>query len=53
MIGQSYTYPGKSKEFILSAIDGWIYIFQCGHRVTDNVFADMKQIQKYNQLTLF
>ena len=42
-IGQSYRYPNSSKKYKLTEIssNGFVYIFSCGHRCTDNVFADL------------
>ena len=41
MIGQYYKYQNTKQKFKLIDIVGFMYIFECGHRVTDNVFIDM------------
>lgn len=44
MIGAKYKYYGSNKVFTLSQIYGFIYVFECGHMVTDKVFEDLIQI---------
>jgi hypothetical protein len=59
MIGRKYRYPNSKRVFTLVAIEGYVYIFKCGHRVMDSVFMDLIDIKtgianwKNNQLTLF
>ena len=36
-----YPEPNSTRIFELDKIDGFIYIFKCGHRVTDSVFEDL------------
>lgn len=50
MIGMIYHYPNSKRMFKLVEVNEWVYIFECGHRVTDNVFTDLIRI---NQLKLF
>ena len=47
MIGLLYHYPNCNKSFKLSKIDGYSYIFECGHKVTDNVFKDLKLVEPF------
>lgn len=54
-----YPEPNSTRIFELDKIDGFIYIFKCGHRVTDSVFEDLIDLktgkaewQKPKQLTL-
>jgi hypothetical protein len=44
MIGAKYKYPNSSDVFVLKKINGFIYEFECGHKVTDFVFEDLIQI---------
>ena len=59
MIGRKYRYPNWNRIFTLVEIRGDMYYFECGHWVTDSVFADLIDIKtgipnyKNNQLTLF
>jgi len=59
-IGELYKYPNSSKnKFKLIKVEGYKYLFECGHWCTDNVFIDLIRlrtgIQVYNerQLNLF
>ena len=52
MIGHNYIYPNQTRKFKLVAVKGCIYHFECGHWVTDNVFADMICVDA-KQLQLF
>ena len=52
IIGATYKYPNSNKKFILSAVDEWVYIFSCGHRVSYCVFEDLIMINPNNQLQL-
>jgi hypothetical protein len=58
-IGQYYQYPDDRKRLKLVSVDEWVFIFECGHRVTDSVFYDMVncetgvQVYKDIQLNLF
>lgn len=56
MIGESYHYPQSKKVFKLKSIEGYIYIFECGHRCTDKVFPDLinvrTKIQNYKNIQL-
>lgn len=57
-IGREYRYPDHNKRFKLMAVDGWTFIFECGHRVADSVFIDLIdcstgiQVLENNQLNL-
>jgi len=59
-IGRSYRYPNHKKKFkLIEIINGFVYVFECGHRCTHNVFSDLIDCQtgtqnyKNNQLELF
>ena len=52
MIGAVYKYPNHQQTFKLKAIEGFVYIFECGHRITDNVFKDLKLISSQTSLDL-
>ena len=46
MIGKKYNYPNDDKIFTLKNItDDKMYIFECGHRITNSVFRDLIDIQ--------
>lgn len=54
-----YPEPNSTKIFELKKRQGFIFIFKCGHKVTDCVFEDLVDIstglsewQKPKQLTL-
>jgi hypothetical protein len=55
----TYRYPRQKKRFKLKEVKGFIYFFECGHWVTDNVFQDLINcktgLPNYlnNQLQLF
>jgi len=57
-IGRAYKYPNYSKKYVLERVDKWVYVFTCGHRVTENVFGDLidtatgVQVYKDTQLKL-
>lgn len=55
-IGDNYHYPGCKKQFKLISVTKWMFVFECGKRVTDNVFLDMihtkTKIQVYQQTQL-
>jgi succinate dehydrogenase/fumarate reductase cytochrome b subunit len=57
--GYRYRYPGSRQIFTLHKISGFIFIFACGHRVTDNVINDMisidtgRYVYECRQLGLF
>lgn len=40
-IGAEYRYPLHKKRFKLTETNGLVFIFDCGHRVTNNVFMDL------------
>lgn len=44
MIGVKYCYPNSKKVFILKEIDGYKYLFECGHWCTKYVFEDLIQL---------
>jgi hypothetical protein len=44
MIGAKYKYYNSDKIFILKEIRDYIYVFECGHWCTDNVFPDLIQL---------
>lgn len=53
MIGKKYIYPNDDKIFTLKDITSdKMYIFECGHRITNSVFQDLIDIktgiQNYN-----
>ena len=49
MIGKKFTYPNDDKIFALKNITSdEMYIFECGHRITNSVFQDLIDIQKRN-----
>ena len=58
-IGQYYHYPGHAQKFKLLSVNEWVFVFECGHRITDLVFEDMVncqtgiQVYKDTQLNLF
>jgi hypothetical protein len=58
-IGDDYSYPRQTKRFVLVGQERGIFIFNCGHRVTDNVFKDLVncrtgvQVYQDTQLKLF
>ncbi len=58
-IGNLYNYPMKKQHFKLSKVNGYMFIFDCGHRVTDNVFFDLIdsstgiQVCENKQLNIF
>lgn len=41
MTGNHYRYPNDNQIFILKEIKGFVYVFECGKRITDNVFVDL------------
>ena len=49
-IGENYKYPHSDKLFKLKKRVGHIFIFECGHRVTDNVFIDLIRIKTWVQV---
>jgi len=57
--GEEYKYPNYRKRFKLKSREEFIFVFECGHRVTDNVFKDLirvktgVQVYEDNQLELF
>ena len=51
-IGEFYRYPNSQKEYKLLKKDRYTYIFDCGHRVTDNVFADLIRVRTNKQVYL-
>jgi hypothetical protein len=53
-IGNFYKYPvpGNNKLFKLIKIEGYKYLFECGHWCTDNVFIDLIEIERDKQLTI-
>jgi hypothetical protein len=57
-IGQEYRYPLGRRKFKLKETNGFVFLFECGHWCTDNVFVDLinvkTKIQNYknNQLKL-
>lgn len=60
-LGKFFKYPEPNSTIIfeLDKIDGFIYIFKCGHRVTNSIFEDLIDLkigkaewQKPKQLTL-
>ena len=59
-IGEEYCYREGGEVFILKEFIGFVYVFECGHRVSDSVFADLIRVKtltsvrdESNQLTLF
>jgi hypothetical protein len=58
-IGRVYKYPLSHKKFKLIEASGFIFLFECGHWCTDNVFMDLIdcetgiQVYKDVQLTIF
>lgn len=46
-IGNKYKYPEpeNNRVFELSEVSGFVFIFKCGHRVTDSVFEDLVDIK--------
>lgn len=40
-IGEFYHYPGYKKKFKLVEKRNFIFLFECGHWCTDNVFKDL------------
>ena len=57
-IGEYYSYPKSKKRFKLTEKNGYIFLFDCGHWCTDNVFIDLIrvktgiQVYKDKQLTI-
>lgn len=51
-INHWYKYPTGKKRFKLQRVDVFIFIFECGHRVTDTVFMDLIPISNQLQLPL-
>ena len=58
-IGEYYRYNGGRKKYKLTKVDRWLYIFECGHTVTDSIFRDFlvrcstgEQVYKGVQLEL-
>lgn len=45
MIGEYFKYYNCKRLFKLVRIDGYMYVFECGHRVTDNVFIDLVRVK--------
>jgi hypothetical protein len=44
MIGAKYVYPEfPQREFLLTEIRAFVYVFACGHWCTDCVFVDLIQ----------
>ena len=41
VLGDLYHYPNRSELFKLKYIERGVFVFECGHRVTHNVFKDM------------
>jgi hypothetical protein len=58
-IGAKYKYPNCNKVFVLKEVREFVFIFECGHWCTDNVFEDLINIEtgvpvyNDNQLKLF
>lgn len=44
-IGGKYKYWNYSKVYVLKEVVGYMYIFDCGHRVTEYVFMDLVDIK--------
>lgn len=44
-IGEFYRYPESKQLLKLKKVEGFIFIFDCGHRVTDCVFVDLIRIK--------
>jgi hypothetical protein len=40
-LGDLYNYPNRRELFKLSYVERGVFVFDCGHRVTHNVFIDM------------
>jgi hypothetical protein len=55
-LNEYYKYPRSNKRYKLIEVDRWRYIFEDGHRVTDNVFCDLIRcktgIQVYNEVQM-
>jgi len=52
ILGAKYKYHDLDKIYVLKKIDRWLYVFECGHKVTDIVFRDLILAEPI-QLTLF
>ena len=44
-IGEEYKYYNSNKTFTLKTVQGYKFIFECGHWCTDNVFIDLIRIK--------
>lgn len=59
IIGHEYKYHSHKQKYKLKSVDRWVYIFDCGHRVTDCVFMDLIDcstgipVYKNNQLEIW
>jgi len=51
MVGCCYRYRNSKIIYKLKEIDGYKYIFECGHWCTDNVFVDLILVN--NQIEIF
>ena len=45
MISEYFKYYKDKRLFKLVKIEGYMYVFECGHRVTDNVFEDLIRVK--------
>jgi hypothetical protein len=44
-IGRKYKYPKSNEKYVLKKVHNKIFIFECGHAVTDNVFLDLIDLE--------
>lgn len=40
-----YPEPNNDRIFELSEVNGFVFIFKCGHRVMDSVFEDLVDVK--------
>lgn len=54
MIGHIYRYPepNNHNQFTLKSVSGFVYEFECGHKVMDTVFVDFIDITPTLNFTL-
>ncbi len=53
-IGRIYRYPGSKTNYVLKRVNegGWMFEFECGKKVTDNVFCSMIDTTNNTQVCL-
>jgi hypothetical protein len=51
-IGEYYRYPNSQKEYKLLKVERFVYVFDCGHRISDNVFNDLIRVRTNIQVYL-